>query len=60
MINLLMKDGIMKQCKNDIEATVFLETEKDNCMFVQIFDKIGYVGTVITSVYLRKYITRSN
>lgn len=58
MINLLMKDGTMKQFKNDIEATKALETEKENCMFVQIFDRIGYVGTVITSVYLRTYITR--
>lgn len=58
MINLLKKDGKVEQCKNDVEATKFLETEKENVLFVQIFDNIGYVGTVIPSVYLRAYISR--
>lgn len=58
MINLLMKDGTMKQYKNDIEAIKELENKKENCSFVQIFDNIGYIGTVITSTYLSKYIRR--
>lgn len=58
MINLLKKDGNVEQFKNDVEATKFLETEKENVLFVQIFDNIGYVGTVIPSVYLRTYISR--
>lgn len=58
MINLIKKDGNVEQFKNDFEATKFLETEKENVLFVQIFDNIGYVVTVIPSVYLRKYISR--
>lgn len=60
MINLLLKDGEMKQFPNSIEATRFLENRENrkNTLFVQIFDSIGYIGTVLTDVYLRVYITR--